>query len=190
MNKLYFILFLFLTTSVSQRLTACNCQTLNNNWITSYKTSSAIIIGSVLSLDTITYSSSFAFSLFDRIEYVKVRISIHSVIKGKITQDTITIHTPSESSQCGYPFALGSEYVIYLNPLSRYKNNLLSPPCNSYTTNKCLRTTNEIFRDLKLAMTELKMLSPPRRLLYIKAYRKVKQLLSGTTIEFGDCDKL
>ena len=114
----------------------------NSKWVLKGK----VVSKSVLSLDTIFEGLIFYQSAYS--------IEVLSTFKGRCVKDTITIITGMGDGDCGYPFVIGREYIIYAIRAKRHyatgrkvKPFITTNICDR-TTDKCLDEKKEIAKNL------------------------------------------
>ena len=144
---------------------ACTCVG-KDSIESSYQHSDLVIIGSVISVKTVkiwsdttfanwSYNSEVDTLSFEEYTFNEEMYGIHlrdytvvitSSFKGGDTGDTITVRTGTGHDDCGFPFIVGNEYLIYATDeyktryiekkLSRSKKDLKG----IYRTDSCSRT--------------------------------------------------
>jgi hypothetical protein len=98
------------------------------------KKSDIVFVGKITSADTIFLNDTF---WGERQPHeVKYRVTPSLLYKGKITSSTIEIVSGIGFGDCGYDFAVGSEYVIY----AYYKNGDGASQAHFLYTQICTRT--------------------------------------------------
>lgn len=123
------ILFFLLATLVSLNTFGCSCLGKRSDSVSRYdiKESDLIVIGTILSCDTIYLQDTLGFNkIVGRYEQfralrLKYRVKVSSYLKcrSSFTRD-IEIVTGIGRADCGYLFATGKQYIIY----ARTKNKL------------------------------------------------------------------
>ena len=112
--------------------TYCECDTLNESIENSFETSSIVIEGTVIEIDTISISeivkpisvskikndtldkSKCAKSVLNSEKVIKVKVRVEEIFKGDIDKKVMYIITPLKSESCSYSnFKLKSKYAIY-----------------------------------------------------------------------------
>ena len=113
----FFILF-------PQLVNACTCVTFDSPCDTGWKSGDAILLGKVIALDQLpdrTYNAHLA---------------VAESFRGSATQgQEIVVHTGGGGGDCGYPFAIGTSYVIYAFGM---------PVDGRLEVNKCSETKPEV----------------------------------------------
>lgn len=139
------------------------CSCVGNESIkTSIKKSHSIFIGTVVDSSLIKIEEKLegiSSSIYHY--FIKYNVVIKSVLKGKNYTDTISLYTGIGGGDCGYPFKIDSDYIIYANiNTSFFLSNKINKPY--FYTDICKRTC-------ELNETELNNISA-----YIKKLKKRK----------------
>jgi len=133
-------------------LTACSCIG-ESSVATAYEYADFVALGKVLKSETFLatadeirpYREGETFDFFEANLINKVTIKIVKKYKGKSKQKLVTIYTGLGGGDCGYPFKIGSRYIIYGDKESIYggmDNETLYPKEQPYYwTSICHRTT-------------------------------------------------
>lgn len=79
-------------------------------------------------------------------ELYKYRIAVTEKYKGRIIADTITIMTGVGNGDCGFPFEIGKQYIIYGSSDNLFQKKYLQMKRGEiikgvYWTDICMRTT-------------------------------------------------
>lgn len=106
-------------------LDGCPCSE-NKSVEQAYRQSDGVFIGKVVDL----HRGEYKILNLITDEYQEVTLNVIKTYKGKIQDGKVIVRTGTGNSDCGYPFALNKEYLVYG---SLYKGNL-------YSTNACTRT--------------------------------------------------
>ena len=150
------ILTIFILTSISRQLLACNCQgerTVQEEM----KYADAVLLGTVISKELTTQTDSAIIkamttgsSLMPTL--AKYSLLVEYVYKGQITSDTITIFTGLGGGDCGVRFEIGKRYIVY-GKSETYFGELFSEfqfpkGVNIFWTHTCMRTN--LFRQKEI----------------------------------------
>lgn len=118
---------------------ACSCIGKDST-SNAVKHSDFVFSGRVISKRIFTIQDD-SFPLPDRFQIRKIEYAFIStkVYKGKNINDTIKIITGVGSGDCGFPFNVGNEYIVYANYANKYHNwgTIVEP---YLTTHICKRT--------------------------------------------------
>ena len=146
------MLTIFILTSMSGQLLACNClreYTVQEE----VKYADAVLFGTVTSKElTMQTDSAIIRSMTMRGSpmptVAKYSLLVEYIYKGKITNDTITIFTGLGGSDCGVRFEIGKRYIVY-GKNETYFGKLFGEfqfpkGVNIFWTHTCMRTN--IFR--------------------------------------------
>ena len=118
--RLYFFLALISMVIVDTcSAQTCSC-TPTPDTKTVYNNSSVVFVGQVEKVEHSNY----------RPGYNQITFRSLSVLKGEeeVLQDHLVIYTKSSEQECGYPFYLGLDYVVYATGIPAF-----------YQTDKCTR---------------------------------------------------
>lgn len=133
-------------------LFCCSC--IGNEPIkASIKKSHSIFIGTIVDSTLIEIEEKLEGTNSNISHYfVKYSVAIKSLFKGKVYSDTISLYSGIGGGDCGYPFNLGSDYIIYAD----YKKTL---PFQNNKPNKRFFYTDICKRTCKVNENELKKIS-------------------------------
>jgi len=96
--------------AVSAAAYCCSCS-VPSTVEKGFQGSDVVFRGKVISKRIITILDTTIHSFaFDKAEY---KLLVLTLFKGQIKEDTVTIITGNGGGDCGYPFKIGNEYIIY-----------------------------------------------------------------------------
>ena len=119
MIRAFSILFLLIITHKSN---ACSCN-YEKTLMEELKSRDLVVKATILSIDTLIYTDTIKFreiktlkdySTIYVINYL-IKVLVLKKFKGEIIADTIPIITGLGGGDCGFPFEIGKEYLIYAN---------------------------------------------------------------------------
>ncbi len=106
-NKFVFLVLLISLFSIET--VACSC--IGRDSVKqAIRNSDVVIIGTVISKDTISIATAMKSHL---LRLIKSRVVVDKLVKGRVRKDTITIITGMGSGDCGFGFVIGERYIIY-----------------------------------------------------------------------------
>ncbi len=137
MHKLKPLIILYLCIIHTTSSKACSCVGLRSIK-EEVRVSDVVFTGVVLSKRTFNVNDSISMGGFI-IQNAEYSILVTKRLKGLIQKDTIKIITGIGGGDCGFPFLIGNEYIVYANFSTKYfqqgkKVDLF------LTTNSCKRT--------------------------------------------------
>ncbi len=141
---------------------ACTCDG-ENTVAGSFRNSSLVIYGNVLSMRLISFAETMRKSkadmvrkklnsqriqLFDGELIYEVNFEVIEILKGIEKKEVITVYTPRMNASCGYSFEKSKGYILYASKISPHYSLFVSGSDNlndlekenTFWTNQCTRT--------------------------------------------------
>ncbi len=127
----------------------------------SIKKSHSIFIGTVVDSSLIKIEEKLEGTNSSISHYfIKYNVVIKSLLKGKNYTDTVALYTGIGGGDCGYPFKINSDYIIYANiNTSFFLSSKISKPY--FYTDICKRTC--VFNETELNNISTYIKKPKKR---------------------------
>lgn len=121
----------------------CVCKGADSTYIASEKSSAVVIRGVIVSaeIDTI-YGIDSILPVFR----MKYRADVIEKYKGKIRSKEVVFYSGLGFDDCGFPFVLGEDYLIFLQKVQFGIAEPRRKRCFDYSTSICLK--NMVFKDV------------------------------------------